>query len=48
MECPIKAGETKITKEVELPAQIPPVCSPIPLPDATRSRWIGRRWRLWE
>jgi hypothetical protein len=26
MECPIKAGETKITKEVELPAQIPPVC----------------------
>ncbi|KFY73383.1 hypothetical protein V499_06528 [Pseudogymnoascus sp. VKM F-103] len=24
MECPIKAGETKITKEVDLPAQIPP------------------------
>lgn len=29
MECPIKAGETKITKEVDLPAQIPPVCSPL-------------------
>lgn len=25
MECPIKAGQTKITKEVELPSQIPPV-----------------------
>ncbi|KFY15500.1 hypothetical protein V492_01948 [Pseudogymnoascus sp. VKM F-4246] len=24
MACPIKAGETKITKEVDLPAQIPP------------------------
>ncbi|KFY90649.1 hypothetical protein V500_05054 [Pseudogymnoascus sp. VKM F-4518 (FW-2643)] len=24
LECPIEAGQTKITKEVELPAQIPP------------------------
>lgn len=28
LECPIEAGQTKITKEVELPAQIPPVCPP--------------------
>lgn len=41
MECPIKAGETKITKEVDLPAQIPPVC------DSYSFRWGGlvvERW----
>lgn len=26
LECPLEAGQTKITKEVELPKQIPPVC----------------------
>lgn len=31
MECPIEAGETKITKEVDLPSQIPPVCDPTAL-----------------
>lgn len=25
LECPIKAGQMKITKEVDLPSQIPPV-----------------------
>lgn len=26
LSCPIEKGEMKLTKEVELPAQIPPVC----------------------
>ena len=28
MECPIKKGKTKITKEVDLPNEIPPVSKP--------------------
>lgn len=28
IECPIKKGKTKITKDVELPKEIPPVSKP--------------------
>lgn len=38
MECPIKAGQTKITKEVDLPSQIPPVCDSTVL--ETLGGWI--------
>ena len=27
LECPIKAGPIKLTKDIELPKEIPPVCS---------------------
>ena len=27
LECPLKKGETEVTKSVELPKRIPPVCS---------------------
>jgi hypothetical protein len=30
MECPIEKGKTKITKDVELPNEIPPVSRPDP------------------
>lgn len=35
LECPVKKGEVKITKIVELPSQIPPV-PPTPRPDFPR------------
>ena len=28
LKCPLKAGEMTLTKDVELPNKIPPVCSP--------------------
>lgn len=31
LECPVKAGDMEITKKVELPKEIPPVCYPPPL-----------------
>lgn len=32
LECPIKKGRLSITKNVELPKEIPPVCSLLPNP----------------
>lgn len=43
MECPIEAGETKITKEVDLPSQIPPVCDPTVL--KTLEGWITNMYQ---
>ncbi|KND87847.1 Phosphatidylglycerol/phosphatidylinositol transfer protein [Tolypocladium ophioglossoides CBS 100239] len=31
LKCPVKAGDMKITKKVDLPNEIPPVCDPLPL-----------------
>ena len=49
MDCPIKKGETTITKEVELPAQIPPVRHPPLYPEylmySTRRKQFPKRTR---
>lgn len=37
MECPIQKGKTTITKDVEMPSQIPPVCLPC---DRSESRLL--------
>ncbi len=41
LECPLKKGETILTKEVDLPKEIPPVCLVVLI----TSLWFAPSWK---
>jgi len=44
LKCPLKKGELSLTKDVELPREIPPVRTPISYQDGIEEHWKQIMW----